>query len=195
MINLHQNPTLSLRQRIKLTAETLSKQEMTNKSLPSSVTVLIPNESDHIGSGSCYIHNLLPESGLLAIEEIWCSIPIAPEDLEKAKKKRINNTPCSLRSYFCDSEGHFVDILSKNTLEAFHTDKIVSGMGVKKVIFFPHMFLNHNRAGGELAPHIDLTRVDSILGKRSTHTFLLYLKDCEQGGETALLEYCRRQIR
>ena len=39
-----------------------------------------------------------------------------------------------------------------------------------------------------MAPHVDLSRVDPFcVGRRSTHTFLLYLTDCAAGGETALL--------
>ena len=59
-----------------------------------------------------------------------------------------------------------------------------STMGV-----YPHMrFLHYADSGAVLAPHVDLSRLD-IYGKlRSTHSFLLYLTNCEQGGETALLD-------
>jgi hypothetical protein len=55
---------------------------------------------------------------------------------------------------------------------------------------FEHIrFLNYERPGGILPPHIDLCRVDSASGFRSTHTFILYLTDCgQQGGGTALLQ-------
>ena len=53
----------------------------------------------------------------------------------------------------------------------------------------PHMrFLDYERPGSALAPHVDLCRVDSETGRRSTHTFILYLHTCESGGETVLLE-------
>ena len=56
------------------------------------------------------------------------------------------------------------------------------------VVVFPHMrFLHYGTEGTELAPHVDLCRVDSSTGIRSTHSFLLYLTDCEEGGETSLL--------
>lgn len=41
--------------------------------------------------------------------------------------------------------------------------------------------------GSSLPPHLDLNRTDRE-GRTSTHTFLLYLLDCAEGGETALLE-------
>jgi len=61
---------------------------------------------------------------------------------------------------------------------------------------YVHMrFLHYAEPGGYLAPHTDLPRTDTITGKKSTHTFLLYLAgaDPEQegvspGGETVLLE-------
>lgn len=53
----------------------------------------------------------------------------------------------------------------------------------------PLRFLHYPHAGGALPPHIDLARAHPTLpGLRSTHTFLLYLSDCDKGGETALLD-------
>ena len=52
-------------------------------------------------------------------------------------------------------------------------------------------FLCYNEAGGDLAPHVDLARTDPLTGVRSTHTFLLYLRDCATGGETALRKWMR----
>lgn len=47
-------------------------------------------------------------------------------------------------------------------------------------------FLHYTSAGGSLPAHVDLCRVLSG-GARTSHTFLLYLNDCEVGGETLLL--------
>jgi 2OG-Fe(II) oxygenase superfamily len=50
-----------------------------------------------------------------------------------------------------------------------------------------HMrFLTYSHAGSCSPPHTDLSRRTQD-GKCSTHTFLLYLTDCESGGETRLL--------
>mmetsp|Transcript_10614 Transcript_10614/g.11713 ORF Transcript_10614/g.11713 Transcript_10614/m.11713 type:complete len:123 (-) Transcript_10614:78-446(-) len=49
-------------------------------------------------------------------------------------------------------------------------------------------FLNYDQPGGELRPHVDLAKSDPITEMRSTHTFILYLRDCDDGGETALLK-------
>ena len=48
-------------------------------------------------------------------------------------------------------------------------------------------FLQYLRPGGYLPPHIDLNRTDHE-GDVSTHTFILYLDTCHQGGETVLLD-------
>mmetsp|Transcript_109858 Transcript_109858/g.342421 ORF Transcript_109858/g.342421 Transcript_109858/m.342421 type:complete len:106 (+) Transcript_109858:223-540(+) len=48
-------------------------------------------------------------------------------------------------------------------------------------------FLHYLEAGGGLPPHVDLARTD-LMGRRSSHTFILYLTDCSEGGETVLLE-------
>jgi hypothetical protein len=54
---------------------------------------------------------------------------------------------------------------------------------------FQHIrFLNYERPGGILPPHVDLCRVDGASGYRSTHTFILYLTDCGEGDGTALLQ-------
>ena len=48
-------------------------------------------------------------------------------------------------------------------------------------------FLHYPSPGGSLPAHVDLPRVVDG-GARTTHSFLLYLTDCELGGETLLLE-------
>jgi sRNA-binding protein len=56
----------------------------------------------------------------------------------------------------------------------------------------PHTrFLFYEEAGGSLAAHVDLSRTDPQSNITSTHTFILYLSDCEKGGETILLQHIR----
>ena len=54
-------------------------------------------------------------------------------------------------------------------------------------VTMPHMrFLHYSEVGGGLPPHVDLARTDE-LGRRSTHTFILYLWDSTvQMGEMAM---------
>lgn len=76
-----------------------------------------------------------------------------------------------------------------------------SGDSVNSVVVFPQLrFLHYSVEGSALAPHVDLPRVDvrklggtttgcggKIPGATSTHTLILYLTDCSEGGETVLL--------
>ena len=48
-------------------------------------------------------------------------------------------------------------------------------------------FLDYASAGGALPAHVDLRRTDPVSQALSTHTLILYLTTCEQGGATALL--------
>jgi hypothetical protein len=60
----------------------------------------------------------------------------------------------------------------------------------------PQMRFLHYEKDAFLAPHTDLSRRDWRTGRRTTHTFILYLKDpardiadgAHGGGETVLLE-------
>lgn len=151
------------------------------------LSVLISEESDHPGAGSYTIDNFLPERFLHFLEYLWLSLPTS-ECGESTKKKLENSIICSVRSYICDSEGFLCQSLSTHASNAFESSAVTSGQS-SSLSFFPQMrFLNYDQKGGELGPHIDLTKVDSLSGKRSTHTFILYLRDCSEGGETALLK-------
>ena len=104
---------------------------------------------------------------------LWNAVPVAEEC---RKKKGL----CSIRSYFCDAVGTVSAYLQSCLSNAFDE---LSG-----ILVFPHMrFLCYSHQGTELAPHVDLRRIHQFTGERSTHSFLLYLTTCEQGGETALL--------
>ena len=54
--------------------------------------------------------------------------------------------------------------------------------------------LSYETAGGQLPPHVDLIR-RTPAGEKTTHSFLLYLTDCDAGGETLLLEAKRGDAR
>ena len=118
------------------------------------------------------------------------------------------------RYYFCDAEGMVQTMLSKcikaarSALErssssssssssqnnSINDETLLSSTSYngKPLSIFEHIrFLNYEQAGGVLPPHVDLCRIDEKSGLRSTHTFILYLTDCEYGGETALLQELR----
>jgi hypothetical protein len=54
-------------------------------------------------------------------------------------------------------------------------------------VFRYQRFLEYTMPGSVLAPHSDGTKKCDDTGLTSTHTLLLYLTDCEEGGETLLL--------
>ena len=53
-------------------------------------------------------------------------------------------------------------------------------------------FLCYEEKGGDMQPHVDLSKRDVEGSTASTHTFILHLRDCEEGGETVLLQTLKR---
>lgn len=137
------------------------------------LSFLIPMETDHPGAAACTIENCLHEDQIEWLLRLHKKIPV-----DKAQKKKAGT--CSERSYFCDAQGHMQAVLREAILQSTWT--------YQEVQVFAHMrFLNYSIAGTTLNPHVDICRVDLASGVRSTHTFILYLTDCETGGETSLL--------
>lgn len=120
--------------------------------------------------------------------------------LPTAPPERIN-IECASRAYYCDMgwvrEGlakalkhlnqHYVVPIDDS--EGRLDEDMIEGRrkgAVTKAL--PHMrFLQYESLGACLPPHIDLSRRTSD-NLCSTHTFLLYLTDCPEGGETRLLK-------
>mmetsp|Transcript_663 Transcript_663/g.1184 ORF Transcript_663/g.1184 Transcript_663/m.1184 type:complete len:682 (+) Transcript_663:44-2089(+) len=139
------------------------------------VRALISTDCDHPGAGSCYLDGVCEERFLCQLDELFRCLPIAE------KTKECSND----RSYFCDAEGW----LRRGLEQALARGRALPGDGSVPVdSAMAHMrFLQYTLVGGGLPPHVDLARTDSS-GQRSTHTFILYLTDCDSGGETVLLE-------
>ena len=136
-------------------------------------TTLINPTSAHPGAGSFVIDNTLTPQAIDSLIALWQVIPY-----DNKQKKNVEK--CSERHYFCDVEGN----LCKNLSDAI----IFSGICDNALVLSQMRFLHYAYSGSVLAPHVDLCRLDWQSGKRSTHTFILYLYDCEVGGETALLD-------
>lgn len=136
-----------------------------------SVTILIDGQRSCAGAGSCFVDNSFTDTFLTRLEELFKRLPVA---------ERIKDS-ASDRSYYCDSEGWVQRGFAEALQNAGPPTAPVSEA-------LAHMrFLHYAEVGGALPPHVDLARTD-ISGRRSTHTFILYLADCEAGGETVLLE-------
>ena len=61
-------------------------------------------------------------------------------------------------------------------------------------VFRYQRFLEYTRLGSKLDPHTDGTKICDDTKRTSTHTLLLYLTDCEVGGETILMSECSKEI-
>lgn len=132
----------------------------------------ISQSAQHPGAGSYTIDGILSEETIQRLVSLWKSLPVA-----EGKKKAGS---CSERRYYCNIEEHVTSILYAAVTSV--------SSGSEDVIFLPFMrFLCYNETGAVLAPHVDLCREDYDSGKKSTHTFILYLTDCVEGGATSLL--------
>ncbi|CAE6930447.1 ASB2 [Symbiodinium sp. CCMP2592] len=137
---------------------------------------LITLDSDAAGAGSCILDDTLADDFLCQVDHLFASLPVA------ARTKSCSSD----RSYYCDSEGWIQEAFQRAFLAA--QDKHRELVDLQLEVTMPHMrFLHYADVGGGLPPHLDLVRTDEK-GRRSTHTFILYLSDCSGGGgETVLL--------
>ena len=175
-------------------------------------TELIKAIANHPGAGSCFIDNALSSDAVEKVLELFHTLPV-----DGNQKKKKNTILCSERSYYCDAEGYLrrlleiavkraglahivlpVESVDGNHLSSQPPATLLELKSPSSVLrVFPHMrFLNYSSSGTVLPPHIDLCRVNPFCHPsqrqnpqyRSTHTFILYLTDCQEGGETSLLE-------
>jgi len=147
--------------------------------LPALTMLIPPTMKDHPGAGSFIIDHTISEIILQKVDALWKSLPA-----DYGRKGKENAITCATRSYFCDAE----NLLTKYILNQVYKHALLQDCSV---IVMPHMrFLHYAHPNISLPSHVDLARVDRF-GRRSTHSFLLYLFDCEHGGETILH---RRQV-
>ena len=144
--------------------------------------------------------------------ENCCSVNQNYSNKKKNNKLKAGGL-CSVRSYYCDVDQFVTRILlgalQKLSLSLSSSPSSenqtcggndgdgnnrsngdgagTAAHGNSKVVLPFMRFLSYDTAGTRLAPHVDLSRVDFDSGRRSTHSFLLYLTDCNEGGETTLL--------
>ncbi|KAL9189999.1 hypothetical protein ACHAXT_009674 [Thalassiosira profunda] len=168
------------------------------------VSLLIDPKADHPGAGACIIDNAVSEDEIQQLVELWQSLPTVKVDNQgeeaddfiqsnKSESKEKSSYRPS-RSYYCDAEEEVHRMLD-GCLQVARTASTEDGGKSLQAdtsnplsSVFKHLrFLNYERPGGILPPHVDLCRIDDATGLRSSHTFILYLTDCEEGGGTALL--------
>jgi hypothetical protein len=143
---------------------------------------LIPCESDHPGAGSFVVDGCFNDNFIENLVELWRTLPV-----EEGREKK--SEPCSIRSYFCDAQDwigkvlrHVISVAISSMSESETLE------GHRFISVLPRVrFLCYSECGAVLPPHVDLCRIDTDSKRRSTHTFLFYLTNCNSGGETALL--------
>eukprot|EP00041_Stephanoeca_diplocostata_P017975 m.372708 g.372708 ORF g.372708 m.372708 type:complete len:1073 (+) comp20876_c0_seq8:209-3427(+) len=139
-------------------------------SVQPAVTCLIPyGEPDCLGAGSYYVDNVFEESFLHYLDELYAKLPDAVHT-----KANSHNT----RRYVLDVDGRCRSAIER----ACHR---LPELGLTKA-FSRMRFLNYAQPEAALAVHQDLRRTDARTNTVSTHTLLLYLTDCAEGGQTAL---------
>ena len=183
----------------------MNKAIIVNNSHNYQVSVLIDSSKDHPGAGSYIVDNALTEEELCYLDSLWESLPIveACDDVDEqytgvATVSKNEYRPS--RRYFCDAEEE-IQYMLKGCVQAARkaynkecnseSSATANSFVVKgsPLSVFKHIrFLTYEKPGGVLPPHVDLCRVDDASGVRSTHTFILYLTDCNHGGGTALLK-------
>jgi len=146
--------------------------------------ILINVNSSHPGVGSCYIDNAITQPDIDTLLKLWRELPIEQGRAKSKEKEKL----CAVRSYFCDAEGYLCDLLAAYISPETCLSEIQEQHSLKPVVLSHMRFLYYKESGSSLPPHVDLNRLDRRYNKRSTHTFLLYLTECEKGGETILLE-------
>jgi len=132
------------------------------------VTEVIALSAKHVGAGACYVDGAFSEELLGRLEELWRGLPVA------SKEKFSTNE----RAYFADTEGWVTAALDA-AVAAMALPTAAETMPLMRFLWYPEV-------GGSLPQHVDLSRKDAD-GRKSTHTFILYVQDCGSGGETNLL--------
>jgi hypothetical protein len=143
--------------------------------------------------GAFCVDHCFTEEFVTSLHEVFAVLPVSLEEKER----------CAARSYFCDVLDKFTATIehvvaaAANALQprSFETD---GQQLCASAVVFPEMrFLHYQRDGSDLTAHVDLSHPDirtvRTVGDRSkqlvksTHTLILYLTDCPEGGETVLL--------
>jgi hypothetical protein len=84
----------------------------------------------------------------------------------------------------------FADDPASRTFSSLLEEALVASISRDCHVFRYKRFLEYRKKGSSLNPHTDGTKVCDDTNCTSTHTLLLYLSDCQHGGETLLLKHC-----
>jgi hypothetical protein len=146
------------------------------------VKTLMPLDSDHVGAGSFYIDNAFSHDFIDKLVNLHESL----RQTGPQHGRTIQSTNASRRSHYCDTEGWLCAALVK-ALQQTHKDHHIDLPSLQQV--FTHVRFVAYGNPSYLAPHKDFPVLDRLSGRTSTHTFILYLTTCAQGGDTVLLDH------
>eukprot|EP00756_Hemistasia_phaeocysticola_P056887 Hpha_TRINITY_DN33530_c0_g1::TRINITY_DN33530_c0_g1_i1::g.171087::m.171087 len=120
-----------------------------------------------LSTGPAYVVDFaVAEDFVQRIRGLWETLPVAEVARDASNERR----------YYCDASGWVRDGLRP----ALEQTSVRTPLPLFR-------FLYYSKPGQWLAPHRDLYHTDPVNGTRSTHTLILYLNDCPEGGDTALL--------
>jgi hypothetical protein len=120
---------------------------------------------------------------LMEVEEIRLSLPL------NSKRPTVD------RRFWKDSNGIVIrklETLIQMELERWIRSSTRAGSQSNIAVYSyanPYLrILEYHQSGSGLLPHTDGIKICDETGQKSTHTLLLFLTDCEEGGETILLD-------
>ena len=153
------------------------------------------------------IDKAFSEAFLSRLVDLYESMPLENQDRRDQEKKRYSDT-CARRKFFRERGTMWISrtieyVLSQLKSYLVERNSNLSCRYTKlPCCCFPRMrFLNYQNPGGMMRPHVDLSK-SHIFRKEeavmfpcdrqsmiveSTFTFILYLTDCNDGGETVFL--------
>lgn len=117
------------------------------------------------------IDNAIPDSKLRSIDALR-------ESLDLNSKR-----PTVDRRFFADEK-------DTRPMATTLKDALTNAISGSFHVFRYQRFLEYRREGTSLDPHTDGTKICDETKRKSTHTLLLYLSNCKDGGETLILDRC-----
>mmetsp|Transcript_8669 Transcript_8669/g.13072 ORF Transcript_8669/g.13072 Transcript_8669/m.13072 type:complete len:256 (-) Transcript_8669:254-1021(-) len=112
--------------------------------------------------------------------------------LEMVQSTRIalplnSKRPTVDRRFLCDTNREIVSVIESMILQGLER----AGFDINEFNVYCNKYiriLEYNREGSELLPHSDGTKICDETGHKSSHTLLMFLSYCENGGETILMD-------
>ncbi len=144
--------------------------------------------SDPKARNSCFPYGMVIDDAC-AGEWLTESVQTTRKDLPLNHKR-----PTVDRRFYCDNTREVIcGPIEKIVRHALELTGCLTGDDDENPPFVVYCnkylrFLEYKTVGGELLPHRDGTKTCEDTGIKSTHTLLLFLSDCQVGGETLIMD-------